>query len=149
MGGRGIEVVVGVFFLAGFLALGYLALQLGEIPWLGGASQYLLYAEFDNVSGVSEGADVQVAGVPVGTVERIALSEDGLALVGMRLDKSLRVPVDSIASVKSRGIIGDKYIAITLGGDEEVFAPGETITETESAVDLESLISKFAFGKVE
>ena len=66
----------------------------------------------------------------------------------MQLDKELAVPVDSIASVKSQGIIGDKYIQITLGGDESTYKPGGTIVDTESSVDLESLISKFAFGQV-
>lgn len=70
-------------------------------------------------------------------------------MVAMQVDKGVKVPVDSIASVKSQGIIGDKFIQITLGGDETLYQPGETIVDTESAVDLESLISKFAFGQMD
>ena len=143
------EIFVGVFLVLGFVALGWLALQLGEIPWLTGARSYMLNAEFNNVSGVKEGADVQIAGVTIGKVRHLHLSDDQLAVVSMQLDKEVAIPVDSIASVKSQGIIGDKYIQITLGGDETVYKPGETVVDTESAVDIESLISKFAFGQVE
>lgn len=141
-----LETVVGLFMIVGFCALGYLALQLGEVRWLTSSSTYLLKAEFDNVSGVKKGAAVQVAGVVMGSVEEISLGDDQVAVLTMRLDKGLRVPVDSIASVKTQGIIGDKYIKISLGGDEELFKEGEVVTETESAVDIEALISKFAFG---
>ena len=142
------EIFVGIFLLIGFAALGWLALQLGEIPWLTGSTTYQLNAEFNNISGVKEGADVQVAGVAVGKVRQLRLNADHQAMVVMQLDKQLAVPVDSIASVKSQGIIGDKYIQITLGGDESTHKPGGTIVDTESSVDLESLISKFAFGQV-
>lgn len=138
--------VVGLFMLVGFAALGYLALQLGEVRWLTGGSTYLLKAEFDNVSGIKKGASVQVAGVVVGSVEKIHLGADQFAVLTMRLENAVKVPADSIASVKSQGIIGDKYIQISLGGDEELFKEGDTVTETESAIDIESLISKFAFG---
>lgn len=141
-----LETVVGLFMIVGFCALGYLALQLGEVRWLTSSSTYLLKAEFDNVSGVKKGAAVQVAGVVMGSVEEISLGDDQVAVLTMRLDKGLRVPVDSIASVKTQGIIGDKFINISLGGDEELFKEGEVVTETESAVDIEALISKFAFG---
>jgi len=84
----------------------------------------------------------------VGKVRQLHLNEDRQAVVTMQIDREVVVPVDSIASVKSQGIIGDKYIQITLGGDETAYKPGEAIVDTESAVDLESLISKFAFGEV-
>ena len=142
------EIFVGIFLLIGFVVLGWLALQLGEIPWLTGSKTYQLNAEFNNISGVKEGADVQVAGVVVGKVRQLRLNAENQAMVIMQLDKQLVVPVDSIASVKSQGIIGDKYIQITLGGDEKSYQPGGTIVDTESSVDLESLISKFAFGQV-
>ena len=89
---------------------------------------------------------VQVAGVVVGEVSAIKLNEDNLAQLTLRVDNQLKIPQDSIVSVKSQGIIGDKYIQISLGGDPEVFKADELILETESAVDIESLISKFAFG---
>lgn len=144
-----LEVVVGLFMVAGFMALVYLALNLGEVPFLSQSSTYVLRAEFDNVSGVKKGASVQVAGVVVGEVSDISLNEDSLAILSLRLEKKLQVPLDSIASVKSQGIIGDKYIQISLGGDMDIFAEDGLIVDTESALDIESLISKFAFGSAE
>ena len=143
-----IDIFVGIFLVAGFVALGWLAMQLGEVPWLTGSKTYSLAAEFDNISGVKSGADLQIAGVKVGTVGDLSLDEDGVARVTLHVDRSIEIPIDSIASVKSQGIIGDKFIQISLGGDEKMFQPGDVIRDTESAVDLESLISKFAFGQV-
>lgn len=140
------EIVVGLFVIAGFLAFGYLALQLGEVSFLSEGHTYLLQAEFDNVAGIKKGAAVQVAGVPVGSVEDIKLSKDHYAVLVMRLENTLKVPLDSVVSVKSQGIIGDKYVQISLGGDEKMFKEGGMVTDTESSVDIESLISKFAFG---
>jgi phospholipid/cholesterol/gamma-HCH transport system substrate-binding protein len=141
-----LELAVGLFMLIGFGAFVYLALQLGEVSFLRQGSTYVLKAEFDNVSGIKKGAVVQVAGVTVGEIDEITLSDTETALLSLRLENTLKVPVDTIASVKSQGIIGDKYIQLNLGGDEKRFKPGEIIRETESSVDLESLISKFAFG---
>ena len=146
MQNRMLEVIVGCFMVIGFGAIVYLALNLGEVPLLDSGSTYSLNAEFDNVSGVKKGAAVQVAGVVVGEVSAISLNEDSLAQLRLRIDKSLQVPTDSIVSVKSQGIIGDKYIQISLGGDLEYFSENDLILDTESAVDIESLISKFAFG---
>ncbi len=143
-----IDIVVGMFLVVGFAALGWLALQLGEIPWVTASKSYTLLSEFDNISGIKAGADIQIAGVKIGTVGELTLNEDAFAVVPMKINRAVQVPVDSIASVKSKGIIGDKFIQITLGGDEEVFKPGDVLRDTESAVDLESLISKFAFGQV-
>jgi phospholipid/cholesterol/gamma-HCH transport system substrate-binding protein len=141
-----LEFVVGLFMLAGFGALVYLALELGEVPFLRQSTTYMLKAEFDNVAGIKKGASVQIAGVPVGEVADIGLTSKEAAVLTFRVNKTLRVPSDTIASVKSQGIIGDKYIQLTLGGDEKILKPGEVIKETESSVDFESLISKFAFG---
>jgi phospholipid/cholesterol/gamma-HCH transport system substrate-binding protein len=142
------EIIVGFFLVIGFMAFGWLALQLGEVPWLTGSKTYILTAEFNNISGIKAGADVQISGVTVGKVRQLKLNKQSQAVVGMQIDRGVKIPVDSMASVKSQGIIGDKYIQITLGGDEAAYKPGETIVDTESSVDLESLISKFAFGKV-
>jgi phospholipid/cholesterol/gamma-HCH transport system substrate-binding protein len=144
-----VETAVGVFMLIGFGALVYLALQLGEVPFLTSGNTYMINAEFDNVAGVKKGAAVQIAGVTVGEVAKVALGEYEAAVLTLRIDKSVQVPTDSMASVKSQGIIGDKYIQLSLGGDEEVFQPGELLRETESSVDIESLISKFAFGSAQ
>ncbi|BCL60408.1 outer membrane lipid asymmetry maintenance protein MlaD [Desulfomarina profundi] len=141
-----LEILVGLFMIIGFCAFGYLALQLGEVSFLTSGSTYTIKAEFDNVAGVKKGASVQVAGVPVGSVADISLGEDDVAVLTLQLDNDLQVPTDSMASVKSQGIIGDKYIQLSLGGEEEMFKPGDVLRETESSLDIESLISKFAFG---
>ena len=148
MGNSPVEISVGFFLICGFLALGWLALRLGEVPWVMESKSYAINAEFANISGVKTGADVQIAGVVVGKVRQLALNKDKQAMVTMQVDRAITIPVDSVASVKSQGIIGDKYIQITLGGDEKSYQPGGTIVDTESAVDLESLISKFAFGQI-
>ena len=144
-----LELAVGLFMLIGFGALVYLALQLGEVPFLRQGTTYVLQAGFDNVAGIKKGASVQVAGVTVGEVAEVALSDTEAALLSLRIEKTLLVPIDSIASVKSQGIIGDKYIQLNLGGDEKKFKSGDIIRETESSVDIESLISKFAFGSAQ
>lgn len=144
-----LEMVVGLFMIIGFAAFVYLALQLGEVSFLTRSKTYILEAEFDNVAGVKKGASVQVAGVNVGEVVSIELGKMDVALLSLQITNKLKVPVDSMASVKSQGIIGDKYIQLSLGGDEEIFKHGETIVDTESSIDIESLISKFAFGSVE
>ena len=141
-----LEMVVGLFMIVGFAALAYLALNLGEVSFLDRGSTYFLEAEFDNISGVKKGATIQVAGVVVGEVSGVRLNEDRNAQLTLRLDKGVDIPIDSIASVKSQGVIGDKYIQISLGGDLEKFEENGLIVDTESAVDIESLISKFAFG---
>lgn len=132
--------------VAGFLAFIYMALTLGEVSFLTKGSTYTIDAQFNNVTGVKKGASVQVAGVVVGEVSKVWLGDKGYALLALRIDKNVQVPIDSMASVKTQGIIGDKFIQLELGGDEKMFANGGTIRDTESAVDIESIISKFAFG---
>jgi phospholipid/cholesterol/gamma-HCH transport system substrate-binding protein len=141
-----LEMIVGLFIIVGFLAFVYLALKLGEVSFLSSGSTYIINAEFNNVSGVKKGATVQVAGVVVGEVEKMWLGDKGYAHLALRVNKDLKVPVDSIASVKSQGIIGDKFIQLNLGGDEKVFPDGGVIRDTESALDIESIVSKIAFG---
>jgi len=140
-----IEMVVGLLILAGFMALVYLAFNLGEVSLLSAGKRYTVQAEFVNVAGIKKGASVQVAGVGVGEVTELSLV-DQYANLTLRIDNDIKIPRDSIASVKSQGIIGDKFIQISLGGDEEMLAEGDIIVDTESSVDIESLISKFAFG---
>ena len=142
------EFLVGIFMIAGFGAFGYLTLQLGEVS-LFSSKNYTVIAQFDNIAGVKKGASIQVAGVEVGMVTKIWLDEDGIANVALDINNDIQVSVDSMASVKSQGLIGDKFIAISLGGDEDLFKDGDVLTETESSVDIESLISRFAFGDVD
>ncbi len=148
MGTSRVEVMVGIFLVIGLLAFGWLTLRLGEVSVFTRGKLYTLDAAFNNVSGLKKGAEVQISGVSVGSVRSIRLDEDNMALVQMQLNQGVQLPVDSMASIKTQGIIGDKYIQITLGGDTEMYKPGDTVADTESTVDIESLISKFAFGQV-
>jgi len=146
---NGMEFLVGLFMIAGFIAFGYLALQLGEVSLFSSSKTYTITAQFDNIAGVKKGSSVQVAGVVIGQVTKIWLDEDAVANVALQVNNDVELSVDTIASVKSQGLIGDKFIALSLGGDEELFQDGGILTDTESSVDIESLISKFAFGDVE
>ena len=138
------EVIVGIFVLVGILALAYLSIQLGEVQVLQ-PERYQVSAEFDSVAGLKPGATVEIAGVPIGTVEKIVL-HDYRALVKMSIVSSVKLQEDAIASVVTRGIIGDKYIQITPGGSDRLIPPGGKIRDTESAIDLEGLIRKYVFS---
>lgn len=142
------DAIVGLFVLSGFLAFVYLSLQLGEFSVFSMEKTYSVYATFANVSGLKRGAIVEMAGVNVGKVSNIALAENDQAKVQLQINKGVKITDDAIASIKTQGIIGDKYIKISQGGSEELLVDGSFITETESAVDLEELVSKYIFGKV-
>lgn len=142
------QTAVGIFVLLGLVCVAYLTIKLGRME-LFEEKGFELNARFNSVSGLRVGADVEMAGVPVGRVAAITLDDDPLrrqAIVRMVLEKDLKLSSDTIASVKTSGLIGDKYINLQPGGQSEVLAPGDTLEETESAVDLESLIGKYAFG---
>lgn len=144
-----LELIVGVFVLVGLAAVAYLALRIGGGA-LVGADTYTLKARFANSGGLKPGSNVLIAGVAVGRVESVALNPvDYSALIGFSLRKEVKLPVDSIASIKTSGLIGDKFLALSPGSEEEMLAAGALISDTESTVDLESLISRFAFGNVE
>ena len=144
-----LELIVGAFVLVGLAAVAYLALKIGAGS-LVGTDTYMVHARFTNSGGLNPGSNVLIAGVPVGRVSAIRLNPaDFSAMVDLSLEKAVQLPSDSIASIKTAGLIGDKYVALAPGGDATILAAGSTITETESAVDIESLISRFAFGNVE
>jgi len=143
-----VELGVGIFVLIGLICVGYLTIQLGQMKLLGD-DHYFLNARFTSVSGLKAGAQVEIAGVPVGQVESIHLDlKDQVAMVQLKIQKNIVLTDDVIASVKTEGLIGDKYIKLTPGGSDVILKPGDTITDTESALDIEELISKYAFGKV-
>lgn len=142
-----IETYVGIFVLLGLICVGYLTIKLGKMELIGD-NNYPVYARFQSVSGLKQGAHVEIAGVKVGTIESISLDKDKRAIVKMKIEKGLILTDDVIASVKTAGIIGDKYIKISPGGSDTLLKPGEMITETESALDLEELLSKYVFGKI-
>lgn len=143
-----IEIAVGIFVLIGIVCVGYLTIRLGKMELMGG-NYYTLNARFQSVSGLKTGAQVEIAGVKVGQVDAVELDPvQQIALVKLKIDRNVELTDDVIASVKTSGLIGDKYLNLTPGGSEEILKSGETITETESALDIEELISKYVFGDV-
>jgi phospholipid/cholesterol/gamma-HCH transport system substrate-binding protein len=146
----GLETIVGIFMLIGIFCLAYLSIKLGKMEFFGG-NYYSVHADFDSVSGLKNGASVEIAGVEVGRVERIILEPKGndRAKVYLKIRSGVKLTDDVIAAVRTRGIIGDKFIQLKPGGSEKILASGGRIRETESAVDLEELVSKYIHGKVD
>ena len=143
-----VELGVGIFVLLGIICVGYLTVQLGKMELLGD-DHYFLSARFHSVSGLKTGSQVEIAGVKVGQVDSITLdTKDHVAIVRLKILRNVVLTDDVIASVKTAGLIGDKYIARTPGGSDEILKPDDVITETESALDIEEMISKYAFGDV-
>jgi phospholipid/cholesterol/gamma-HCH transport system substrate-binding protein len=144
-----LELLVGIFVLLGIAAVAYLTIKLGSGSLIGGDT-YLVEARFANAGGLHAGGSVLLAGVTVGRVEAVRMDPaDFSAIATLRIASALRLPTDSMASIKTSGLIGDKFVSLSPGADETTMAPGTRITMTESAVDLESLISKMAFGSVD
>ena len=139
------ELIIGLFMIAGFLAFGYLSLQMGEFSIFDLEKNYRLEAEFDNVSGLKVGAVVVIAGVNIGKVARVGLGKQSLAEVTMLINQDIKITEDAIASIRTRGLIGDKYIKIIQGADEEMLEEGGVIFDTESAIDFEELVGKYIF----
>jgi phospholipid/cholesterol/gamma-HCH transport system substrate-binding protein len=138
------EVVVGVFVLAGLICLGYLAIRLGKLE-LFGTQGYVLYADFVSVAGIKLGDPIEIAGVRIGKVEGIALADDKARLT-LRVGEGVKLQEDVIASVRARGLIGDKFVLVTTGASEKIIAPGGKIRETDSPPDIPDLIGKFVGG---
>ena len=145
-----LEMMVGTFMLIGILCLGYVSIKLGKMEIVGG-DFYSVTAGFDSVSGLKPGARVEVAGVEVGKVDRIALDAKSgdRALAYLKIKSGVKITDDVIASVRTSGIIGDKFIKLRPGGSEKMLKNNDMIRETESAIDIEELVSKFIHGKVE
>ena len=137
---------VGIFMVLGILALGYLSVKLGRVSILGG-SGYLVTVDFPSVGGLKEGSTVEIAGVEIGRVESIGLA-DYQARVRLRVNQDVKLQEDSIASIKTKGLIGEKYVRISPGGSDRIIGPNGKIREVEAPVDFEELLSKYIFGKV-
>jgi phospholipid/cholesterol/gamma-HCH transport system substrate-binding protein len=134
------KLIVGLFALAGIVALAILSLRLGKIE-LFSTNGYVIYANFDNISGLKTGDGVEIAGVQVGKVIAISL-KDYRAHVALRLNQGVQVDTDAIASIKTSGIIGDKYVSVSLGAGEHDLADGGVIRRTQSAFVLEDAIGQ-------
>lgn len=141
-----LELIVGIFVFVGVLCLAYLSIKLGKLEVVGG-NRYEVQAEFTSASGLKSGATVEIAGVEVGRVRAIKLKEDR-AIVTMAINGGVTLYSDTIASIKTRGIIGEKFISCSLGGAGEVLRAGSMIRDTEAGLDLEELVSQYIHGKV-
>jgi phospholipid/cholesterol/gamma-HCH transport system substrate-binding protein len=141
-----VNVMVGSFLVLGILGLGYLSIQLGRVSFLGGRG-YVVTVDFPSVGGLKAGSAVEIAGVEIGRVETIGL-DNYQARVILRLRGDVKLQDDVIASIKTKGLIGEKYVRISPGGSEKLIQPGGKIREVEAPVDFEELLSKYIFGKV-
>ena len=143
-----LETSVGLFVVLGILCVGYLTIKLGQLEWFEDGS-YRIQARFQSVSGLKKGASLEMAGVQIGKVDSIHLDlKEQLAVVTLKVQKEVVLTDDVIASIRTSGLIGDRYISLSPGGSDTIIKPGGVITETESAVDLEELVSKYVFGGV-
>ncbi|HEX5646271.1 MAG TPA: outer membrane lipid asymmetry maintenance protein MlaD [Nitrospira sp.] len=141
-----LELIVGVFVLVGIVCLGYLSMKLGKLELVSG-DIYEVEAPFNSASGLKPGAAVEIAGVEVGRVKSILLKNDQ-AVVRLAVHNEIKLYSDTFASIKTRGIIGEKFLALSPGGGGDPLQAGGTIRDTESGLDLEELVSQYVHGKV-
>ena len=140
--------MVGIFIVIGLICVGYMTVKLGKVS-LFGEDTYPLYARFSSVSGLRVGSSVEIYGIQVGSVTSLGIdSERQMGVVGMKISKQTEVYDDAAATIKSSGLIGDKYVKIDPGGAGEVLKPRGIITQTSVPADIEDLIGKYAFGDV-
>jgi phospholipid/cholesterol/gamma-HCH transport system substrate-binding protein len=142
------ETAIGIFVLVGLFCVGYMTVKLGKVSLFGDTS-YPLVARFTSVSGLRVGSSVTIFGIDVGRVERLTMDQDKqMALVELRVQRGVKIYDDAIASIKTEGLIGDRYVSIDPGGGGDVLKPGGIIIETQPPVDISELIGKYAFGDV-
>ena len=144
------ETAVGIFVVIGLFCVGYMTVKLGNVGLLGDDS-YSLFARFTSVSGLRTGSSIQMLGIEIGRVDTLTMDQENqMAVVEFRINKGIMIYDDAIASIRTEGLIGDRYVSIDPGGGtDELLQPGGTITDTESPTDIQDLISKYAFGDVE
>ncbi|MBU0969546.1 MAG: outer membrane lipid asymmetry maintenance protein MlaD [Proteobacteria bacterium] len=145
MYGKKTEISVGVFMILGMACLVYLSVNLGAVE-LFGSDAYTISATFGSIEGLEPGASVEIAGVPVGKVKQVAL-EENKAVVKMEIKKGTKISDDTIASIRTKGVIGDKFVKLSPGGSEALLGESDSLMDTESAISLEELISKYIFEK--
>jgi phospholipid/cholesterol/gamma-HCH transport system substrate-binding protein len=148
MGKKGIETLVGLFVLLGIAGTVFLALKAANLASFSAGDTYAVTAKFDNIGGLKVRAPVRSAGVTVGRVTSISLdAKTYQGLVRIEVDRQVQFPKDSSARILTAGLLGDQYVGLEPGGDEKNLAAGDVITQTQSAVVLESLIGQFLFNK--
>jgi phospholipid/cholesterol/gamma-HCH transport system substrate-binding protein len=142
------ETVVGIFVVVGLFAIAYMTVKLGNVGFVG-ENSYSLYAKFSTVTGLRVGNPVNMLGLEIGRVESFKMDQENqVAVVELKINKGIKVYDDAIASIKTEGLIGDKFISIDAGGSGDLLKNGDTITDTESPTDIMDLVSKYAFGDV-
>ena len=142
------ETVVGIFVVIGLFAIGYMTVKLGNVGFFGD-STYSLYANFNTVTGLREGNPVNMLGLEIGRVEKFTMDQENQVVkVHFKINKGIEIYDDAIASIKTEGLIGDKFVAMDPGGGGDLLADGDIITDTNSPTDIMDLISKYAFGDV-
>jgi len=142
------ETVVGIFVVVGLLCVGYMTVKLGKVS-LFGDNYYPLYAHFGSVSGLRADSPVEIYGIQVGHIQRLTIDkEKQTALVELRVRKDIDVYDDARATIKTSGLIGDKFVNIDPGGGGDILKPGGIITETGSPLDIEDIVAKYVFGDV-
>jgi len=142
------ETVVGIFVVIGLICIGYMAIQLGDLG-LFEDNTYPLIARFTKVTGLRKGSVVNMLGLEIGRVAKMTMDQDKQqAVVELRINKGVKVYDDAIASIKTEGLIGDRYVSLDAGGSGSLLKPGDTIIETEAPADIMDLVSKYAFGDV-
>jgi len=142
------EVAVGIVLLLGAATLVYISLNLGQLGF-GQTHGYIVQAEFPNAGGLQDGATVELAGVEIGRVTSVTLTDTYHARVTLRILPTIALQEDSRAAIKSKGLIGERYVDISPGKGTTALASGGTIRETEAPVDIQEVITKFIFGNVE
>ena len=143
------ETTVGIFVVITLLCVAYLTLKLGDVSFLGDNS-YSVFAKFTSVSGLKVGSPVEMLGMEIGRVAGFTMDQkDQVAVAELKVGNEVKIYDDAIASIKSAGLLGDKYVNIDAGGGGDLLEPGGIISETEPPVDFMELISKYAFGDVE
>ena len=148
MSNKSTEVLVGLFVLLGMAALLFLALKAANLASFSTEATYPLSARFDNIGGLKARAPVRSAGVTVGRVTGITLDPKTYqGVVSMDIRQGFQFPKDSSAKILTSGLLGDQYVGLEPGADEADFAPGATITQTQSALVLENLIGQMLFNK--
>jgi phospholipid/cholesterol/gamma-HCH transport system substrate-binding protein len=142
------ETVVGIFVVIGLLCVAYMTIKLGKVSLLGD-DYYSVRARFASVSGLRVGNPVEMDGIEIGRVEHMSINQEKqMAEIELKIRKGIKIYDDATASIKTAGLIGDKYVKIDPGGAGNILKPGGTIADTNSPIDVEDLISKYAFGDI-
>ncbi|PKN43193.1 MAG: outer membrane lipid asymmetry maintenance protein MlaD [Deltaproteobacteria bacterium HGW-Deltaproteobacteria-18] len=140
---------IGLFVIVGLACTAYLAMTLANTTFFAGDS-YEVTAKFTAVNGLRAGSNVEISGVAVGKVSSISLDQTLYqAVITMNIDNSVGIPVDSTAAIKTSGLIGDKYVSIIPGADDVLLKNKEILMDTQAALDIEEMISKYVFGSVD